>query len=98
VAIARALIRDPQILLLDDSLSAVDVHTEVKIQRNIRAFSENRTAVVISHRVSSVQFADYIIVLDNGEIIEKGTPEELLNSNGFYSKLYEKQMHESQAP
>lgn len=98
VAIARALIRDPEILLLDDSLSAVDVHTEVMIQKNIRAFSENRTSVVISHRVSSVQFADYIIVLDGGTIVEQGTPSELQKASGFYSKLYEKQMHETQEP
>lgn len=95
VAIGRALIRDPQILLLDDSLSAVDVNTEAQIQKNIRQFSKDRTSVIISHRVSSVQFADFIIVLDDGKIIERGTPVDLLKAEGFYSKLYEKQMHET---
>jgi ATP-binding cassette, subfamily B, multidrug efflux pump len=98
VAIARALIRQPEILLLDDSLSAVDVQTEVNIQKNIRSFSENRTSIVISHRVSSVKFADFIIVLDNGNIIERGTLAELLAAGGFFSQLYEKQMHEIQGP
>jgi len=97
VAIARALIRDPEILLLDDSLSAVDVHTEAVIQKNIRDFSKNRSTVVISHRVSSVQYADYIIVLDEGRVIEEGSPAELSKKGGFYTKLYEKQMHEINA-
>jgi ATP-binding cassette subfamily B protein len=91
-SIARALIRRPTILLLDDCLSAVDTKTENTILNNLKEIMANRTAVIISHRVSSAKLADKIIVLNEGEIIEAGTPQELYDKNGIYRELYEKQL------
>lgn len=91
VAIARALVKDPALLILDDCLSAVDTRTEAQILNNFGTFFENRTVLIISHRVSSVMQADEILVLDEGKIIEKGKHEELLLKGGHYAGLHEKQ-------
>jgi len=94
VSIARALIKDPTILILDDCLSAVDTNTEKKILEELRPFMENRTCIIIAHRISTIQHADEIIVLDDGEIIERGTHQELLDQKGYYYKLYNRQLLE----
>ncbi|MBI1305352.1 MAG: ATP-binding cassette domain-containing protein [Bacteroidetes bacterium] len=91
VAIARALIREPQIILLDDSLSAVDTHTEKNIKQNLRNISDNQTLIIISHRVSSVEDADHIVVLDQGRIAEQGSPSDLLRNNGLFAQMVETQ-------
>ncbi|NNF03097.1 MAG: ABC transporter ATP-binding protein [Rhodothermales bacterium] len=95
-SIARALIRDPKILILDDALSAVDVHTERTILGHLRRHFGKRTIVIVSHRVSAVQDADQIIVLDEGRIIEHGDHRSLLEEGGFYASLYEKQLLEQE--
>jgi ATP-binding cassette subfamily B multidrug efflux pump len=92
LSIARAIARDPKILILDDCLSAVDTNTENIILNNLHRIMENRTSVVISHRVSSAKLADKILVLDEGNVVEHGTHEELLAANGVYRELYEKQL------
>ncbi len=92
VSIARALVRDPKILILDDSLSAVDTKTENTILNSLQGIMEKRTTIIISHRVSSAKLADKIIVLDDGKIVEQGTNESLLATNGVYKELYEKQL------
>lgn len=92
VSIARAIIREPKILILDDSLSAVDTKTENTILRNLQRIMKDCTTLIVSHRVSSAKLADHILVLDNGEIIEQGNEEELLAQNGVYRELYEKQL------
>jgi ATP-binding cassette, subfamily B, multidrug efflux pump len=95
-AIARALIRDPRILILDDALSSVDTHTEDKILNHLRDVMKGRTTIFISHRVSTVRNADRIAVLHSGRIVELGTHEELLALNGYYSDLYSKQLLEEE--
>ncbi len=92
VAIARALIGNPQLVILDDCLSALDVKTEEHILTHFRTFLKNRTAIIVSHRVSSVKDADLIVVLANGKIIEQGTHESLMTLNGAYYNLYEAQI------
>jgi ATP-binding cassette subfamily B multidrug efflux pump len=95
-AIARALIRNPQILILDDALSSVDTHTEDKILNHLRDLMRGRTTIFISHRVSTVRNADRIAVLHDGRIVELGTHDELLALNGYYSDLYNKQLLEEE--
>lgn len=95
-AIARAIIRDPRILILDDALSSVDTHTEDKILNHLREIMQGRTTIFISHRVSTVRNADQIAVLDKGRIVEQGTHEELLARNGYYTELYNKQLLEEE--
>ena len=95
-AIARALIRNPRILILDDALSSVDTHTEDKILNHLRDVMQGRTTIFISHRVSTVRSADRIAVLHGGRIVEIGTHEELLALNGYYSDLYNKQLLEEE--
>jgi ATP-binding cassette subfamily B multidrug efflux pump len=95
-AIARALVRDPRILILDDSLSAVDTQTEERILSRLRGIMAGRTTILISHRTSTVQDADQIVVLRDGQIIERGTHEELLNRGGYYNDLYQKQLLEEE--
>jgi ATP-binding cassette, subfamily B, multidrug efflux pump len=95
-AIARALIRNPKILILDDALSSVDTHTEDKILNHLRDVMHGRTTIFISHRVSTVRNADRIAVLHSGSIVELGTHDELLALNGYYSDLYNKQLLEEE--
>lgn len=92
VSIARAIARDPKIMILDDALSAVDTKTENAILNALKKIMQNRTSVIISHRVSSAKLANYIIVLDDGEIVQQGTESELLNKQGPYKELYHKQL------
>ncbi|WPP53386.1 ABC transporter ATP-binding protein [Catalinimonas niigatensis] len=92
VSIARAIARDPKILILDDCLSAVDTKTENTILTSLKNIMQGRTTIIISHRVSSAKLADKIVVLDDGKIVEEGTNESLLSRNGFYKTLYDKQM------
>ncbi|HUK87312.1 MAG TPA: ABC transporter ATP-binding protein, partial [Terriglobales bacterium] len=95
-AIARALIRDPRILVLDDALSSVDTHTEDQILEHLREIMAGRTTIFISHRVSTVRNADQIAVLHGGRIVEVGTHDELLARNGYYTDLYNKQLLEEE--
>ena len=95
-AIARALIRSPRILILDDALSSVDTHTEDKILNHLREVMQGRTTIFISHRVSTVRNADRIAVLHQGRIVESGTHDELIARNGYYTELYNKQLLEEE--
>jgi ATP-binding cassette, subfamily B, multidrug efflux pump len=95
-AIARALVRDPRIMVLDDALSSVDTYTEEKILNHLREVMRGRTTIFISHRVSTVRNADRIAVLHDGRIVELGTHEELLALNGYYTDLYNKQLLEEE--
>lgn len=94
VSIARAIIKEPRLMIFDDCLSAVDTETEESILRNLKRIIEKRTTLIISHRVSSVKHADEILVLENGSIIEKGTHEKLLEQGGYYKRMYEQQLIE----
>jgi ATP-binding cassette subfamily B protein len=93
-SIARALIRQPRILILDDCLSAVDTYTEEEILRRLRAYMKGRTSIIISHRISTVKDADLIVVIDKGQIVERGTHDELVAAGGIYADLNEKQLLE----
>jgi ATP-binding cassette, subfamily B, multidrug efflux pump len=96
VSIARALLREADILVLDDSLSAVDTHTEEAILNDLNAIMKGKTTFLISHRISTVALADEIIVLEDGIITQRGTHNELIKKEGLYAELYEKQLSESQ--
>ena len=95
-AIARAVMREPRILILDDSLSAVDTYTEETILHNLRKVRTGRTTLIVSHRVSTIRDADLICVLDHGRIIERGTHDQLLVLGGEYADLYERQLLEEE--
>jgi ATP-binding cassette, subfamily B, multidrug efflux pump len=95
-AIARALIRNPRILVLDDALASVDTHTEDRILNHLREIMQGRTTIFISHRVSTVRNADHIAVLRDGEIVEYGTHDELITRNGYYTELHDKQLLEEE--
>ncbi len=94
LSIARAIIKNPQILIFDDCLSAVDTETEEAILHNLYMLMKGKTSVIMSHRISAVQGADKILVLDQGEIVESGTHQDLLSQGGLYRSLYEKQLKE----
>ena len=96
VSIARAIIKNPQILIFDDCLSAVDTETEERILTNLEGVSRNKTTFIISHRVSSAKNADQIIILDKGEIIQQGSHNQLINEKGYYKELYEQQLLEKE--
>ncbi|MDC0629517.1 ABC transporter ATP-binding protein/permease [Flavobacteriaceae bacterium] len=95
VSIARAFIKKPQILLLDDCLSAVDTETEEQILNNIELVTTNKTTIIVSHRISSAKNADSIVVLNDGVITQKGTHDTLISVEGYYKELYQKQLRES---
>jgi len=95
-AIARAIVRDPRILILDDALSSVDTQTEEKILSGLRGVMGSRTTILISHRTSTVENADQIVVLREGRIIERGTHDQLLERGGYYADLYQKQLLEEE--
>ena len=94
VSIARAIIKSPKILLFDDCLSAVDTETEERILNNLNKLTQKTTTIIVTHRISSAKNADQIIVMDNGEILERGTHAVLIKLNGYYGKLYNKQLSE----
>ena len=94
ISIARAVLKNPKILIFDDCLSAVDTKTEEKILRNLKQIMINKTTIIVSHRISSIQHADHIIMIDNGEIIEEGNHNELIQLNKEYESLYKKQLIE----
>lgn len=91
IAIARALATQAEFLILDDALSAVDAQTEARILENLRAIRRNESTIIATHRISSIMHADEIIVLDKGQIVERGTHSELLTNEGWYSQMYEEQ-------
>lgn len=95
ISMARAFIKTPRILLLDDCLSSVDNETEKEILNNLNKITKNRTTLIVSHRISSVKNADHIIVLELGKIIQQGTHNQLIDKDGYYKALYEKQLQES---
>ena len=96
VSIARAIIKDPKILLLDDCLSAVDTETEEKIIGHLTSIAKDKTTLIVSHRVSSAKNADQIIILDKGKIIQQGSHNQLVNQEGYYKELYLKQLSEKE--
>src|SRR6266851_5436514 len=95
-AIARAVVIDPRILILDDALSAVDTYTEEEILTRLRDVMRHRTSIIVSHRISTVRDADQILVLDGGRIAERGTHDTLLRRNGLYAQLHKKQLLEEE--
>ena len=96
VSIARAIIKNPKILLFDDCLSAVDTETEERILNNLLEISKDKTTIIVSHRVSSAKNADKIIIIDEGKIIQEGTHNQLVNQEGYYAELYTKQLSEKE--
>lgn len=91
---ARAFIKEPEILILDDCLSALDTKTEAQILENLETLKKGKTTIIVSHRASSVKAADHIIVLNQGEIMEQGTHQELLDKKGMYKEIFDKQTKE----
>jgi ATP-binding cassette subfamily B multidrug efflux pump len=91
-ALARALAADPKVLILDDAFSSVDTHTEEQILKNLRQALKNKTTIMISHRISTVKEADWILVMEEGQVVEEGTHESLVSRQGIYADLYEKQL------
>jgi ATP-binding cassette subfamily B protein len=91
VAIARTLLKDPRILILDDSTSSVDTETEAEIRGALRTLMQGRTTFIIAHRIQSVMNADHILVLDGGRVVQHGTHEQLVNQPGAYRRIFEAQ-------
>jgi ATP-binding cassette subfamily B protein len=91
VAIARVILKNPRILILDEATSALDTHSERLIQAALEPLMENRTTLAIAHRLSTILAADIILVVNQGEIVERGTHEELLERGGLYARLYNEQ-------
>ncbi|HNI09841.1 MAG TPA: ATP-binding cassette domain-containing protein, partial [bacterium] len=96
LSIARAVIREPKILILDDALSSVDTHTEDEILKRLKILMKNRTTLLVSHRIQTVKHADLIIVLKEGAIIETGTHDDLVEQNGTYAAMHERQLLEEE--
>ena len=88
IALARALVFDPKVIILDEATASVDSYSEMKIQESLNKVLKGRTAIVIAHRLSTVRNADRIIVMDQGQVVEEGNHKELIAMNGIYSKLY----------
>ena len=97
LTIARAILKDPKILILDEATSSVDTRTELKIQKAMDTLMEGRTSFIIAHRLSTIKNADIILVLKDGDIIEQGNHEELMAMNGFYTNLYNSQFEKTAA-
>ncbi|HLZ48854.1 MAG TPA: ATP-binding cassette domain-containing protein, partial [Candidatus Limnocylindria bacterium] len=95
-AIARAVAKDPKIVILDDAMSAVDTYTESEILRRLRGVMRERTSIVVAHRISTVKDADEILVLDEGRVAERGTHRDLLERNGIYAQMYRRQLLEEE--
>ena len=91
LTIARAILSDPKVLILDEATSSVDTRTEILIQKAMDELMKGRTSFIIAHRLSTIKNADLILVMNNGDIVEQGTHEELLKKNGFYANLYNSQ-------
>lgn len=91
LTIARAMLTDPAILVLDEATSSVDTRTEVEIQKAMARLMEGKTSFVIAHRLSTIRSADLILVVRDGDIVERGTHRELMARNGFYASLYRSQ-------
>ena len=91
IALARALLKDPSILVLDDTTSSVDMETEGRIQKTLNSIQQSKTCFIIAHRISSVKEADLILVMHNGKIIERGKHEELLLKQGYYYNVFQNQ-------
>ena len=96
VSIARAIVKQPQILIFDDCLSAVDTRTEEEILNNLGRVMQGKTSIIIAHRISTIKNADKILVIDNGVIVEQGTHDFLMQQKGNYFELYEKQLLEEE--
>ncbi|MDA1330567.1 MAG: ATP-binding cassette domain-containing protein, partial [Chloroflexi bacterium] len=94
LTIARAVLADPRILILDEATSSVDTRTEILIQQAMDRLMEGRTSFIIAHRLSTIRNADVILVMDDGDIVEKGTHEELLEKDGFYAEMYNSQFEQ----
>ncbi len=94
ISLARAFIRHPEVLVLDDSLSAVDAQTERRIIKNLQDMRANQTTIIVTHRLSAIQQADWVLVLEDGKIVEEGTPNQLLNKGGWYAEQYQRQQHQ----
>jgi ATP-binding cassette subfamily B protein len=95
-AIARAVAKDPRIVILDDAMSAVDTYTESEILRRLRGVLQERTSIIVAHRISTVKDADEILVLDEGRVAERGTHRDLLERNGIYAQMYRRQLLEEE--
>ena len=95
IAIARALIKNPKILILDEATSALDAESEFEIQNQLYNLNKDMNIIIVAHRLSSIKNCDKIIVIDHGKIVERGTHQELINLNGKYKELMEKQMNDN---